>query len=184
MIGRLLLLAAGVALLSLLLDWRLLDLTPEEPTAETARPGYYLTGVELQDFGSDGRARFELKAAAATEEPGTGRVALADVVLDWRAAESPQAWHLTAAGARVNAGGEIVDFEGDVTMTGQGADIPAGAKLRTSRLTLDTVREQARSDAEVTLAMGRHELQARGLRADLEAGNLRLEREVHGQFRP
>ena len=184
MIGRLLLLAAGAALLAALLEWRLLDPTPEEPAGDTARPGYYLTGVELQEFGVDGQPRLALRAATASEDLDSGRIALAEVGLDYRATATEQDWRLTADRARVARGGEVVEFEGNVTMSGQGARLPAGSQLRAARLTLDTARETARSDTLVTLALGPHELHARGLQADLKAGTLRLETEVNGRFSP
>lgn len=184
MIGRLLLFAAFAALLAALSQWRLLAPEEEEALAETARPGYYLTGVELREFGADGRQRLKLRAATASEVPTSGLVALADVALDFRSAGDGQDWRLTAATARVAREGDRVEFEGDVTMRGQGSGIPAGAELRTPRLTFDTAREQARSDAAVTLALGAHELQGQGMFADLRAGRLTLETAVHGRFTP
>jgi LPS export ABC transporter protein LptC len=95
-----------------------------------------------------------------------------------------QGWQLTAARARVPRGGRIVDFEGDVRMSGKPAGANDRAELRTARLTLDTEREHAQTRDPVTLSFGRHQMHARGLQADLKASSLRLESDVHGLFTP
>lgn len=183
MIGRLLLLAALMALGAVLVEWRLLDRDAASPVAETGRPGLYLTGVALEEFGRDGRLRLALQAAAATEAPETGQVNLREVVVDYRAPGS-QGWRLTSAEAHIPRGSQVVEFEGDVRMTGRPGGEHASAELGTERLTLDTAREHAETRAAVTLAFGPHLIHARGMQADLKGGSLQLEAEVNGLFTP
>ena len=182
MTGRLILLAALVALIAVLVEWRL---GGEEPatTAEFERPGYYLTGIQLEDFGVDGKPRLGLQAATAKEAPATGIVTLRAVAVDYLALEG-QKWHLTSDEAQVPRGAQAVEFIGDVHMTGQNGDLPALAEMRTTRLTLDTTKEQAVTRDPVTLSFGRHLMHARGLQVDLKAGSLKLESEVNGLFTP
>ena len=183
MIGRLLLFAALVALIAVLVEWRLFG--SEEPAAapETERPGYYLTGIQLEDFGVDGKPRLGLQAATAKEAPATGIVTLRAVSVDYHALEG-QNWHLTSDEAQVPRGANAVEFVGDVHMTGESGDVPGIAEMRTTRLSLDTTKEHAGTSDPVTLAFGRHVMHARGMQVDLKAGNLTLESEVNGLFTP
>jgi LPS export ABC transporter protein LptC len=183
MTGRVILLAALLALIAVLVEWRLLGREMPTPIAEAERPGYYLTGIDLEDFGADGKLRLGLQAATAKEEPVSGVVTLREVVVDYHALEG-QSWHLTSAEARVPRGAQAVEFAGDVRMSGQAGDQPGLAELNTAHLTFDAAREHAETRDPVTLAFGRHLMHARGLQVDLKTGNLQLESEVHGLFNP
>lgn len=183
MIGRLTLFAALAALIAVLVEWRLFGAEEPAATAEVERPGYYLTGIQLEDFGVDGRPRLGLQAATAKEAPATGIVTLRAVSVDYHALEG-QNWHLTSDEAQVPRGAHAVEFVGDVHMTGQSGELPGIAELRTTRLTLDTTKEHAGTRDPVTLAFGRHVMHAQGMQVDLKAGNLKLESEVNGLFTP
>ena len=183
MTGRLLLLAALLALIAVLVEWRLLGREESSPVAEAARPGYYLTGIGLEDFGADGSLRLGLQAATANEDPVSGVVTLRAVAVDYHALAG-QSWHLTSDEARVPRGAHAVDFLGDVRMSGRTGDQPGLGELSTARLILDTVSEHAETKEPVTFAFGRHVMHARGMQADLKAGNLQLESEVSGLFTP
>ena len=183
MTGRLLLLAALLALIAVLVEWRLLGPEVTTPVAEVERPGYYLNGIQIEDFGADGKLRLGLQAATAKEEPVSGAVTLREVVVDFHALEG-QSWHLTSAEAHVPRGGHAVEFAGDVRMSGRAGDQPGLGELSTEHMTLDTTTEHAGTRDPVSLAFGRHLMHAKGMQVDLKAGNLQLESEVHGLFTP
>lgn len=183
MTGRLILLTALLALIAVLVEWRLLGREVTTSVAEAERPGYYLTGIVLEDFGTDGKLRLGLQAATAREEPVSGAVTLREIVVDYHALAG-QSWHLTSAEAHVPRGADAVEFAGDVRMSGQAGDQPGLAQVNTARLTFDTAREHAETRDPVTLAFGRHVMHATGMQVDLKAGSLRLESEVHGLFNP
>ena len=183
MIGRFLLLVALIALIAVLVEWHLFEREVTAPVTEASRPGYYLTGIELEDFGIDGNLRLGLQAETATEDPVSGVVTLHDVAVDYHALEGRN-WRLTSAEARVPRGAHAVDFLGGVQMSGLVGDLPGPGELSTERLILDTEREHAETRELVTLAFGSHVMQARGMQVDLKAGNLRLESDVHGLFNP
>ncbi len=183
MTARLFLLAALVAALVLVVRWRLFDQEAPPPPAEAARPGYYLTGVDLEEFGSDGRLRIGLQSVAAQEDPANGIVRLSEVAVDYHA-DDGQDWRLTATEARVPKESDVVEFEGNVHLSGIAAAQGEAAELRTDRLTLDTETEHAQTASPVELAFGRHLMQANGMHADLKAGRLRLESDVNGTFAP
>jgi lipopolysaccharide export system protein LptC len=182
-IARIVLLAGLLALVAALVQWRVVEREPVPEEPESARPGYYLTGVDLEEFGTDGKLRIGLRSISATEEPATGIVRLSDVAVDYHA-PTGRLWHLTANEARVPPGGRTVEFEGDVRLAGRPGEDPVAAELLTPRLALDTVTEVAETKSPVELAFGAHRMRALGMRADLKTGTLRLDASVNGTFTP
>jgi len=182
-IARILLLAGLVALIAALVQWRVVDREPAADEEDVLRPGYFLTGVDLEEFGADGRLRIGLQSISANEDPASGVVRLSDVAVDYHA-PTGRLWHLTANEARVPPGGRVVEFEGDVRLTGQPGEDPRAAELHTARMMLDTVAETAETQSPVELALGSHRMHALGMHADLKAGSLRLESNVNGNFAP
>ena len=183
MTARLLLLAGVVALIVGLVRWRAADREPAADRADEANPGYFLTGVDLQEFGVDGRLRIGLLSISANQDPASGVIRLSEVAVDYHA-PTGQTWKLTSDEARVPQGGNTVEFEGDVLLKGRPGDEPQVAELHTPRLTLDTVNEVADTRSPVELEFGNHSLRGLGMHADLKAGKLRLESDVNGQFTP
>ncbi len=183
MIARFLLAAALLALIAALVQWRIVGREPPSEEPDVMRPGYYLTGVDLEEFGVDGRLRIGLQSISANEEPSTGVVRLSEVVVDYHA-PTGRLWHLTSESARVPPGGRTVDFEGDVRLAGQPGEDPRSAQLFSERLSLDTVGEVADTKSPVELVFGNHRMHALGMRADLKAGTLLLESNVSGRFAP
>jgi LPS export ABC transporter protein LptC len=182
-ITRLVLLAGFVALIAALVQWRVVKPGPAADPGTAGRPGYFLTGVDLEEFGTDGALRIGLRSISATEDPASGVVRLADVAVDYHAPTGRE-WNLTSNEARVPQGGRTVEFEGEVLLSGRPGTVPQAAQLHTPRLALDTVDEVAETRSPVELAFGPHRLRALGMRADLKAGTLRLESDVNGDFAP
>jgi LPS export ABC transporter protein LptC len=183
MIGRILLLAALLALGAALLQWRLVKPAAPADTSKVERPGYYLTGVDLEEFGTDGKLRIGLQSMSAQEDPVSGLVRLSDVAVDYHA-PTGRLWHLTSNEAHVPEGGRIVEFEGDVRLAGRPGDEPLPAELYAARMSLDTEGEVADTRSPVELVFGTHRIRALGMHADLKAGSLRLESDVNGRFVP
>ena len=181
MIARLLLIAGFAALIAALVQWRVVDRESPADGDDSEGPGYFLTGVDLQEFGADGALRIALQSYSANQDPISGVVRLADVAVDYHA-PAGQTWHLIANEARVPQGGSTVEFEGEVLLTGRPGSEPEVAELHTPRLTLDTLGEAANTRSPVELAFGNHRLRAVGMHADLKTGSLRLESDVNGQF--
>jgi LPS export ABC transporter protein LptC len=183
MTARIILFAGLIALFAVLVQWRLFDRDPEPEAAAVQRPGYFLTGVDLEEFGADGALRIGLQSVSANEDPASGVVRLANVAVDYHA-PTGRRWHLTAAEARVPPEGRLVEFEGEVHLRGVPGEDARPAELETARMTLDTVDETAQTKSPVELAFGMHRIRATGMHADLRAGNLRLESDVSGHFTP
>jgi LPS export ABC transporter protein LptC len=183
LIAKLLVLAGVLALIAALVQWRVVDREPAANGGTAERPGYFLTGVDLEEFGVDGELRIGLRSISATEDTASGVVRLAQVAVDYHAPTGRE-WNLTSNEARVPQGGQTVEFEGDVKLAGRPGQDPLAAELHTQRLNLDTVKEIADTRSPVELAFGAHRVRAVGMHADLEAGTIRLESDVNGQFAP
>jgi LPS export ABC transporter protein LptC len=69
---------------------------------------------------------------------------------------------------------------GDVHVTG--TEPRGAAVIDTDQLTYDTKANFVQTAEPVTVRFGEHELRGRGLRADLNAGTLKLESNVNGRF--
>lgn len=181
MIARLLLVAGFAALIAALVQWRVVDREPAANGSPAERPGYFLTGVDLEEFGVDGVLRIGLRSISATEDTVSGVIRLAQVTVDYHAPTGKD-WNLISNEARVPPGGRTVEFEGDVRLAGQPGEDLVAAELHTARLQLDTVTEVADTRGPVELVFGASRLHALGMRADLKGGTVHLESEVSGSL--
>jgi LPS export ABC transporter protein LptC len=154
-----------------------------DTTRAAQQTGYYLRDATVTEYGVDGKVRLEVAVRSATEDPARKVVDLEAVAVNYFP-DGDRKWRLTAQRGQRAEGSEVVELEGDVTMTGAQRSLPDSAVVRTERLTLDTSAQLARTDEPVTLGFGPYTLAARGLHADLKAETLQLESEVNGHFNP
>ena len=148
-----------------------------------ARPprGYYLRGATLTELGVDGRPRVVLRADEIEQQTSDQSVRLDALTMDYSTTDSGT-WTVTAEHGRMPPDRGSIILTGDVTLTGR--EQRGTAVIRTDRLTYDTVANLISTSEPVDVQIGAHRLSGRGLRADLNAGTLRLESGVHGQFNP
>jgi LPS export ABC transporter protein LptC len=160
-------------------------------------PGYAARDAEVIETGYDGRETYRLKASVIRQETESGLIDLENLEMHYHRKKLPAAgaaqgdpkdpgevWHLTSDHGQVRAGGDDVELSGNVRVTGpaQGGDEPLS--LTTESLRINTPTEFIETDAKVKVRWSGHELDARGMRADLKAGTLRLESDVNGHFSP
>ena len=178
----------GFGLLAALTAWWAHRPERDDPAVglSTESPAYSLHQAVLEETGPDGRWRLRVVAREAREaEPNSRDIALEEVRAVYHPG-APDAWQLRARRGRLPPGSHRLALAGDVHLqpaeAGKGAGKGAGAEIRTSTLLVDLDREQASTTAAVDIAFGRHSLQARGMTADMKAGTLRLESDLHGTF--
>ena len=75
-----------------------------------------------------------------------------------------------------------IRLAGDVAITG--AESRGEALIRTEHLSYDIDDAIVQTEDPVSVRFGQHLLKARGLRAELNAGTLKLESDVNGRFAP
>jgi lipopolysaccharide export system protein LptC len=97
---------------------------------------------------------------------------------------SADVWHLTSDRGEVRANGDDVELNGNVRVVGPAPGSGEPLSLTTESMRINTPTEFIETSAPVRLRWSGHELDARGMQADLKAGTLRLESDVNGHFYP
>lgn len=151
------------------------------PGEREERRGYYMQNATLTEMGPDGKPRIVVHAADIQQDLADDSVVMSDLRLDYVTGKAGS-WKVTAKSGRMPPDRSSLLLSGDVTVTGsedQGSPV-----IVTDRLTYDTAAEYIQTPEFVTIRFGNHVLGGRGLRANLNAGTLRLESNVNGRFTP
>jgi LPS export ABC transporter protein LptC len=173
------------------------DAQADAAATQAADPGYAARDAEVIETGYDGRERYRLNAQVIRQQTETGLIELEQLHMNYHpgaqasVAGEPQpttaianeVWHLTSDRGQVRSDGDDVLLSGNVRVTGPAPGSGEPLALTTTELRINTPTEFIETDAPVRLLWSGHELDARGLQADLKAGTLRLESEVHGRFK-
>ncbi len=158
-------------------------------------PGYAARDAEVIETGYDGRERYRLRAQTIRQQAEAGVIELEKLEMDYHPAAQPgipgesksdaapaEIWHLKSDRGEVRANGDDVELTGNVQVTGRAPGSGEPLTLHTEIMRINTPTEFIETDAPVTMRWSGHELNARGMQADLKAGTLRLESDVHGRF--
>jgi LPS export ABC transporter protein LptC len=159
-------------------------------------PGYAARDAVVIETGYDGRERYRLKAQVIRQQTEAGVIDLEKLEMDYHpgaqpqipgdsaptAAESTEVWHLKSDRGQVRANGDDVELSGNVQVTGTAPGSGEPLTLFTENMRINTPTEFIETDEPVTMRWSGHELTGSGMQADLKAGTLRLESDVHGRF--
>jgi LPS export ABC transporter protein LptC len=158
-------------------------------------PGYAARDAEVIETGYDGRERYRLQARVVRQQTDSGVIELEDLRMNYhpgaqaavpgekpRAEAADEVWHLRSDQRQVRADGDDVQLTGNVQVTGPAPGSGEPLSLSTGTMRINTPTEFIQTDAPVKLRWSGYELDARGMQADLKAGKLRLESDVHGEF--
>jgi LPS export ABC transporter protein LptC len=165
-------------------------------------PGYAAHDAEVIETGYDGRERYRLKASVIRQQTESGLIDLEHLEMNYHAdsqdllpgeapaegkaadADAAEVWHLTSDRGQVRADGDDVQLNGNVRVTGPARGSGEPLSLSTESLNINTPTEFIETKAQVLLRWSGHEINARGMQADLKAGKLRLESDANGHFFP
>jgi lipopolysaccharide export system protein LptC len=167
-------------------------------SATTPDPGYAARDAQVIETGYDGRERYRLNARVIRQRTESGLIELEQLTMDYHAGSqdrlpgesapavkvSADVWHLTSDRGEVRANGDDVQLNGNVRVTGPAPGSGEPLSLTTETMRINTPTEFIETSAPVKLRWSGHELDARGMQADLKAGTLRLESDVNGHFYP
>lgn len=170
---------AGCALLYGLLGGRGGD--DLETTAPEDNRGYYLTDATLTEMGQDGKPRIVVHAKNIEQKVVDQSVLLDTVRLDYTGQQTGR-WKVTADRGAMTSDRATMTLDGNVEVTG--TEERGSAVITTDELAYDTKANFVQTSKPVVVHFGTYELKGRGLRADLNAGTLRLESNVNGSFHP
>ncbi len=137
-----------------------------------------------------GKLQYQLQAA---------RVVQTDAVSPWQV-EQPQLhyepeatssagrevrrWNLTADKATLPHDGQLLELIGNVQVDALPRGKDAALRITTPRLSYQLTQQVLHSDEAVQFVWGSRRLSGRGLRADIAAGQLSLESDVHARATP
>jgi len=171
--------------------------TADIAAAELPDPGYAALDAEVIETGYDGRERYRLTAKVIRQQSQSGVIDLEQLAMNYHpaaqaevpgeAATRPptsEVWNLRSDRGQVRANGDDVQLNGNVVVTGPAPGSGEPLRLSTDNMRINTPTEFIETKAPVEVTWSGHELTALGMQADLKAGTLRLESEVHGEFSP
>jgi LPS export ABC transporter protein LptC len=98
------------------------------------------------------------------------------------AGASDGTWHLTSDHGQVRADGDDVQLSGNVRVTGPAPGSGEPLQMTTNELRINTPTEFIETRSPVRVSLPGYDLDAVGMQADLKAGSLRLESDVHVRF--
>lgn len=170
---------AGLALLYVLLSPR--DDSDVEVGDAAEQRGYFMSDATLTEMGPDGKPRIVVRADTIEQQLADQSVDLSNLDLDYRTKDFG-IWHVTALSGHMPSDRKSIELSGSVKIMGEqsGKD----ATILTERVSYDIDRGIVNTRDPVTVHFGSHELKARGLHAELNAGTLQLESNVNGRFVP
>jgi LPS export ABC transporter protein LptC len=152
--------------------------TAAAPGTTGAVPGYVATGAELVDTGEDGQPQFRLQADRISQQHPGAVVELEQPRIDY---QGTTRWQLSARTGTLPQDASSVNFSGEVRAVAErGREAPL--VIRTETLDIDLIKRRAETNAAVAIELGRNQLGATGLHADMKADSLRLESAVHGEY--
>ncbi len=173
------------------------DTISDATVTTAADPGYAARDAEVIETGFDGRERYRLNARTIRQQSENGAIDLEDLSMDYHPGAqgripgeksattiSEEIWHLKSDRGQVRSDGDDVQLNGNVVVTGQAPGSGGPLTLTTDTLRINTPTEFIETKALVNLRWSGHDLTALGMQADLKAGMLSLESDVHGEFSP
>ena len=151
-------------------------------TDGTSPLGYYLRDAVLFGTDGDGRIYYQVRAAQVSQTMREDALQLDGVSVEYSADEDVQ-WQVSADRATAPSDRAFLDLSGSVRLASGTEPGKAETVIETERLRLEPGRHLASTRDEVRLTLGRHRLDAIGMKAYLKEDRLELESKVHGQFR-
>lgn len=178
---RIVAVAASLCAVGLLYVLVARDDTSVETDASPPQRGYYLTDSTTTEMDAAGRPQMTLHARTTEENLPDQSVDMSDITFDY-ATNKYGDWHGTALKGHMTPDRKSILLTGDVVMS---SEQELGlAVIRTQHLHYAMDTSLVTTADPVDVKLGRNTLNARGLRADLNAQTLKLESNVNGRFTP
>jgi LPS export ABC transporter protein LptC len=145
-------------------------------------PGYAAHNARIVETGADGKPMYSLQAVTIQQDPDNNNIDLTQVHMTFRDAYGG-VWNATADQGRARPDSSRIDLKGNVDVRGSFAGVSQPAHFITDTLDIDTRADVIHTAAPVALDWNGNIVHARGLSASLKEHHVRLEADVHGQFK-
>jgi LPS export ABC transporter protein LptC len=144
-------------------------------------PGYYFKNAVITETLPSGEPHIRLTARTIQQNSSDDSIVLTNMSADYLG-KAGQRWALWADRGLVPSNTRTLELSGDVVL--RELDTRNAPVVRTEYLLVDTVLNTASTSAAVRIDVAEHSVDAKGLEADLESGNVKLKADIHGQFNP
>ena len=174
----------GVALLILLAGasaWWLSGARPPATTFAPTGPAWYFDQATLSATGADGTLVYRIDAPHIEHDPDGDAALLEAPRLMWLQGAGPPLL-ITAARGRADAQERQVVLSGGVVIIDESTG--TRVEFHTRDLLVDAVARTASTASEIVVSSLHGELRGTGLRADMNAGTIRIESTVRGRYVP
>lgn len=157
--------------------------TGKTPSRPPHIPDYYFDQFTTTVMGENSRPRYKLSAAHLDHYPDDDSKVLTALQLDFYPVDEAS-WQISAEHGLVTARNRLIRLTGKVRLVRAATPQRPAVTLDTDELLIYPKEKRARTDTLVMIRAGRDTIRARGLRVDLNTGQLELLANVQGHYEP
>lgn len=156
---------------------------PPRPVPARHIPDYYFERFTSTVMDTNNRPRYRISATRLDHYPDDDNKVLTHLNLIFYPL-SATTWDISAERGVITAHDRLIRLTGQVRLVRAATATRPRITLDTTELLIYPKEKQARTDTVVMIRTGRDTIRARGLRADLNTGQLELPADVQGHYEP
>lgn len=179
-------LLAVILLATVLSGWllRLVEVGGKTPSTKARHiPDYYFDQFTSTVMGLNNRPRYRISAARLDHYPDDDSKVLTQLDLYYYPGDTTS-WEIKAEHGLITAGNRQIRLNGQVHLVHAASATRPRLTLDTDTLVIYPKEKQAQTDTRVMIRSGRDTIKARGMRVDLNNGQLELLADVQGHYVP
>ncbi len=179
-----LLVLLGLTVVSgLLWQWQWSERTVEDHSSASMRvPDYQVEKLRLVSMDAGGVPVYKLQADALVHFPSDKWSDLSEPTIRFTQKKAVS-WDASARQGRVYDDSENLELHGDVVLSRPAVAGRSAMQLHTEKLMVRTDQQIAETDSFARLQADTHQLQGKGMQADLKKGKIRFLSKVKGVHR-
>lgn len=172
--------AIGFAIWATFLSYRVEETTPK---TTPSLPDAFMENVHAVIMDEEGKLKMKIIAPKMIHYPEGDTTHLTSPQLTLFR-NSPIPWFVTAKFAKATSGADNVDFWEDVVIHHPADKKNPATLIKTTTLTVHTDKQTAETKALITMVQPSFIVQAVGMFADMDSGNINLLSQARGQYVP
>lgn len=170
----------GLALWSTFLSYR-----PEVKSTviNSGLPDAFMDNVHAEVMDKDGKLKMKIVAPRMIHYPDNNATRLISPQLTLYR-KSPFPWFITSKFALATQGADNIEFWDDVTIHHPADQTNPATLIKTIKLMVHTNKQIAETAELITLLQPNFKVQAKGMHADMNSGNINLLSQARGEYVP